>query len=238
MTKEEACELLGNKKVYVDGKSEEIQEKLFSLGFVWRGGSDKINNKIEPFLLINYECKNLSYSSNMVFFKNHIYEEISVDYILNINIDPFTVGDILSLKGKNILIIYGGCNKSGEVKYYVYANEDYILLENTPTGRFGHVNDFKLANDSEIYQMINILEKRGKKWNNDLKCLENIENIFKPFDQVLVRDKNNDKWIPAHFKDYSEGNEFPYGIISKMFNYKQCIPYEGNEHLYGTSNNK
>ena len=236
MTKEEAYELLNNKKVYVNGKSLDIQDKLFSLGFKWSSVGDTKSRCVDsPFLFIHCD-KHFSHSNNMIFFKNHQYEEISVDNILNINIDPFTVGDILSLKEKNILIIYGGCNEAGEVKYYVYANEDYILLEDTPTGRFGHVNDFKLANDSEIYQMINILEERGKKWNNDLKCLEDIKVTFKPFDQVLVRDKNDDRWIPAHFKGYSKGNEFPYGVIPNMFYYKQCIPFKGNEHLCGTSN--
>ena len=45
MTKEEAKEMLTNTKVYVNGKSKEIQEKLFEIGFKWRGiESNNISN--------------------------------------------------------------------------------------------------------------------------------------------------------------------------------------------------
>ena len=36
MTREEAISFLDNTKVYVQGKSKEIQEKMFSLGFQWK----------------------------------------------------------------------------------------------------------------------------------------------------------------------------------------------------------
>ena len=35
MTRKEAVEFLANTKVYVNGKSKEIQKKLFSLGHEW-----------------------------------------------------------------------------------------------------------------------------------------------------------------------------------------------------------
>lgn len=54
---------------------------------------------------------------------------------------------------------------------------------------------------------------------------------FNPFDKVLVRDDNNKKWIPGFFWNKGE----LYGIIGGTY-WEQCIPYEGNEHLLGTSN--
>lgn len=60
----------------------------------------------------------------------------------------------------------------------------------------------------------------------------NIAN-FKPFDKVLVRDGNREKWQCALFSNYDK--EQPYSFITTGDNYKQCIPFEGNEHLLGTT---
>ena len=55
---------------------------------------------------------------------------------------------------------------------------------------------------------------------------------FKPFDKVLVRDSDHSKWecdIFSHFGD----EEGIFVCISDWW--RQCIPYEGNEHLLGTT---
>lgn len=56
---------------------------------------------------------------------------------------------------------------------------------------------------------------------------------FKPFDKVLVRDRNDGKWGCDFFSHIAEDNR--YICIHSWW--KQCIPYEGNEHLLGTTNN-
>ena len=65
------------------------------------------------------------------------------------------------------------------------------------------------------------------------------EYEFKPFDKVLVRDNTSDRWLPRLYSWNShEANEsYPYEIASGDL-YKYCIPYEGNEHLAGTTNSK
>lgn len=55
---------------------------------------------------------------------------------------------------------------------------------------------------------------------------------FKPFDKVLVRDRDDDEWVCDFFSHIEEGNL--YYCVGTWF--KQCIPYEGNEHLLGTTN--
>lgn len=60
-------------------------------------------------------------------------------------------------------------------------------------------------------------------------------NTLKPFDKVLVRDCNTDKWNIDFFAYYgARGNE-DYQCMTFVKN--QCIPYEGNEHLLGTTDN-
>ena len=57
---------------------------------------------------------------------------------------------------------------------------------------------------------------------------------FKPFDQVLVRDENNEKWYPAHYKYRNPTGEYPH--ICDDMGWKQCIPYnENTAHLLGTT---
>ncbi len=56
---------------------------------------------------------------------------------------------------------------------------------------------------------------------------------FKPFDKVLVRDGDSDIWDCNIFNRIDEDGE--YQCIDYEY-WEQCIPYEGNEHLLGTTN--
>ena len=59
---------------------------------------------------------------------------------------------------------------------------------------------------------------------------------LKPFEsRVLVRDKNTDKWKSNFwgFYDIDNAMNYPYECCGNSF--AQCIPYEGNEHLLGTT---
>lgn len=87
MTKAEAFEYLKGKKVYVAGKSGEIQEVLLKAGFLWDKNSEsqKIESTDEPFLYTDNEGS-LMYGSNMEFFIRDTNEEISADDILSIEI--------------------------------------------------------------------------------------------------------------------------------------------------------
>ena len=55
---------------------------------------------------------------------------------------------------------------------------------------------------------------------------------FEPFQKVLVRDSDDMKWKCSLFSYYEEKDElyFCCGIPWEM-----CLPYEGNEHLLGTT---
>lgn len=86
MTKEEAIKFLSNTKVYVQGKSKEIQEKLFSLGFQWEYEGQQVLNTEKPFLFI-WTDMSICHCDDMTFFTNNAFREISVDDILNIVID-------------------------------------------------------------------------------------------------------------------------------------------------------
>lgn len=57
------------------------------------------------------------------------------------------------------------------------------------------------------------------------------EPQFKPFDKVLVRNKSNERWHPSL---YATTDGLLY-YTTDCKNWQQCIPYEGNEHLVGTT---
>lgn len=59
------------------------------------------------------------------------------------------------------------------------------------------------------------------------------EHQFKPFDRVLVRDQVGDPWRCNLFSHKVDDKEYPFYCINTVWNF--CIPYEGNEHLVGTT---
>ena len=82
MTKEEIKKFLDNTKVYVNGKSEEIQKKLFSFGFHWFGiNYNKVQFTEEPFLFISDDYI-ITYSD----FMSHKFTEITAEQILSLEL--------------------------------------------------------------------------------------------------------------------------------------------------------
>ena len=58
---------------------------------------------------------------------------------------------------------------------------------------------------------------------------------FKAYDRVLVRDGDQERWQAAFFDQYLPDNgASPHRVIGEGY-FSQCIPYEGNEHLLGTT---
>lgn len=61
------------------------------------------------------------------------------------------------------------------------------------------------------------------------------EKKLKPFQQVLVRDDDEEEWDIEIFSHYNnEAENFPYATLDGGV-WMQCIPYEGNEELFGTT---
>lgn len=95
--------------------------------------------------------------------------------------------------------------------------------------------EYRLATESEKQQLFDALAKEGKAWDAKKKMIVDLKQKagFKPFDKVLVRDDETSEW-KANF--YSQMGAFGgYECISGVWG--DCIPYEGNEHLLGTTDN-
>lgn len=85
MTQKDINKFLANTKVYMNGKSKEIQEKLFSLGYKWIDGDVNVYYTKSPFLFI-YENMIFAQSSDMECFSSHENREISAEEILSLEL--------------------------------------------------------------------------------------------------------------------------------------------------------
>lgn len=78
-------------------------------------------------------------------------------------------------------------------------------------------------------------EHYNGKYNPETLQVEPVkpECPFKPFDKVLVRNYDDMVWCANFFSHYKDNNGYHYVCIDNSYIY--CIPYEGNEHLLGTT---
>ena len=59
---------------------------------------------------------------------------------------------------------------------------------------------------------------------------------LKPFQKVLVRDSDKEYWSINLFGFYNEITKQFHCMGNSNIGWNECIPYEGNEHLIGTTN--
>lgn len=146
----------------------------------------------------------------------------------------FKRGDVVIKKGGGMAAVFDG-----------WANDTYTEF-NTTINLYGDGNTgeekvcdtllFRKATDEECKQFIEKAERILKgKYNPDTLQVEPVKPKcpFKPFDKVLVRDNDEGEWYANYFSHYKENNDCPYVCIDNSYIY--CIPYEGNEHLLGTT---
>lgn len=102
----------------------------------------------------------------------------------------------------------------------------------------------KTTNKNDIYEISKVYDDSYglvdftwmvyMKYQDDYELVPNKFDItsLKPFEsRILVRSSNDDKWRPAIFGfTYSD----KYYIVGGFY-WEQCIPYESNKHLLGTT---
>ena len=121
-------------------------------------------------------------------------------------------------EGYNSLIALDLRGLTLDVGYMSFFKEDLCKL--------------RFATEEEKRQLFSALAKENKAWDAEKKQIVELKPkvLLKPFDKVLCRDDNDTPWKVGLFSH----------IDGKMFQcvgsiYRQCIPYEGNEHLLGTT---
>lgn len=175
--------------------------------------------------LIYYECDKGE--------RIHTFNTQGSDNIFNLKIEEpeFEDGDFINDDEGNIAIF-----KMNTIpgRFFFYAQLGYsgtlFLNEDDEIG------NLHLSTEKEKQKLLDALAKESKRWNSEKKCIEELPrktSVFKPFDKVLVRDGDIDTWGADIFLEYSN-LEFQFRCFRCVW--RQCIPYEGNESLLGTSN--
>jgi hypothetical protein len=184
MTKEEAKKILTNTKVYVNGKSKEIQDKLFEIGFRWGSGYNNVKNTDSPFMFVD-DNSCFEIDSDMNFFKKYPYKEISADDILNIKLDEELFpknGDILFIKEEYSNEPWISIFKKLEDKsIYTYIDLDiktgFLNDLDFSENYLCYVNDIdvlRLATKEEKEILFSALKEKGLVWNEETKGVETI----------------------------------------------------------------
>lgn len=153
----------------------------------------------------------------------------------------FKDGDIVCISGMGYLV-YGIVknidNSSKKLEYYVLNDMSTLKFEDWLSFEDKHIQPI-----TETQQIIlfDALAKKGKVWDAEKKEVVGLKPKvgFKPFDKVLVRNTDTEEWFPGFFEKFDSTWKHPYHIMNRRsmtdFAFKQCIPYDGNEHLLGTT---
>lgn len=147
----------------------------------------------------------------------------------------FKDGDIV-VYGKSVAI----CRKIYKHTLYFRVSIDEtsgLLFDDNCASSEG----YRFATDSEKQQLFDALAKENKAWDTEKKEIVDLKPKWtpKPFDRVLVRNTDTEEWFPGFFEKFDSTWNNPYHIMNRRsmtdFAFKQCIPYEGNESLLGTT---
>lgn len=152
----------------------------------------------------------------------------------------FKDGDIVTITfnwGEDIVYIFKS-EDSNSYSYYAWLNGSIptIIESSHPKS---DIYTVRLSTEQEKQKLFEALAKEGKAWDAEKKMIVYLKPKveLKPFDKVLVKDNPYGSWEPALFwKKVDVKDLHPYMIIGGK-RYRYCGPYEGNEHLLGTTNN-
>ena len=151
----------------------------------------------------------------------------------------FKDGDVLFVK----------CNDSAFIEIFEYSKKngdlcDHASLDITNqildiSGKYGigkdEITELRLATEAEKQQLFSALEKEGKSWDSDKKAIIDLKPKFdelKPFDKVVVRCSEADRWS-IDFFSYKVHNGY---ICTGDAWFGYCLPYnDETAHLLGTT---
>ena len=150
----------------------------------------------------------------------------------------FKDGDILSCDEdtytKHTTLIF---HKDGDITESIVSlvRHSKLFEGNEPIDDF-FLSRLYYAREDEKKELFDALAEEGKAWDADKKMIVNLKpnvNDLRPFDKVLVRNDKEDQWSANIFSYQLRGMFYCLGEDY----WRYCIPYEGNEHLLGTTDN-
>ena len=203
--------------------TEEEKQKLFDAikanGYRWNAETKTLEKLVKPKFKIGDRVKE------------------NKDYISGIVTDIFD-------DSFKVTYDYGGCSYV-QFNYQCY----WELVRDVPkfkvgdkickkSDKHGWVKIATITDTCYIdeHRAFNIPIEKQDEWELYLEKFD--ITTLKPYDKVLTRRQNNDKWEPQLFSCLNNNSEtfhcYKFVLVGS-FSMPQCIPYNGNEHLLGTS---
>lgn len=147
-------------------------------------------------------------------------------------------GNILILHTINrftYVFISNGIAPNSSCHAYLSLDNPRLVGYNTTIKEEAQIDYVTYATEEEKQRLFDALTKEGKRWNAEKKIIEDIkkEHQFEPFEKVLARDSKDSLWHIDLYEGMLKDGEYNYSCMAADWVY--CIPYEGNEHLLGTT---
>lgn len=123
----------------------------------------------------------------------------------------------------------------GELELEEVKNEQnfsiYCITKNGDLDAFA--SDGRIYSDYPDAECVLFPSKDQRDWSKFRVTDQKTKIKLKPFDKVLVRDRDSARWNCDLFS-YADFENRMYICVGS--GWRQCIPYEDNKHLLGTSN--
>lgn len=149
----------------------------------------------------------------------------------------FKEGDVIIDSQGNLCLVSKIKNNNNVIVSAVLYQKDSLMTYNNNTVERDSWKS-TLASIENRNKLFSALVREGYKYDKEQHKL--VKQKFKPFDKVLVRNLDTDEWLAGFFEKFDKSWNNPYHIMNLYhrtdFAFKQCIPYEGNEYLLGTTN--
>lgn len=144
---------------------------------------------------------------------------------------PTKKGDVIMFNGQVPCLVTGNYSKNKK-KWVCGLLEDGDFCTNIIHPSEWCPCFYTFATEEVKDKLFKAMDKAGYTWDGEtLKK----KSQFKPFEKVLVRDNERFKWKCAFYSHLEPLSIYPH--ITSNGTYAMCIPFEGNEHLVGTTKN-
>ena len=145
---------------------------------------------------------------------------------------PTKKGDVIMFNGMYPCLVTGDYSKDLSM-WCCGLLEDDDFCTNIMHPSEWNACFYTFATEEVKDKLFKAMDKAGYTWDGEtLKK----KPQFKPFEKVLVRDDETEKWKCAFYSYFEPFSKFHH-VVAGAGVYMMCIPFEGNEHLVGTTKN-
>lgn len=204
-------------------EKQKLLQEIKDRGYKWNTETKTLEELVEP----KEDTENKTVMAGIYFDREYYADEVEL-HLGNYEIEIRGGKTYAVLKNQETKISKPNFKVGDRIKHRL-TGEVYMVLFVLSNGDGGGVYDVAVTN--EIGKSIDIKEQ------DNYELVHNKFDIttLKPFEsRVLVRDNKSQKWSPAIWGFYDpDARDYQYKLVGIIARY--CIPYEGNEHLLGTT---